>query len=46
MPIRKFPWLSLIVALILPQAAGVIGGFFSVANVSDWYQTLLDSVVE
>jgi len=31
----------LIAALILPQAAGAIGGFFSAANVPAWYQTLL-----
>jgi tryptophan-rich sensory protein len=37
----KFQWLKLIAALILPQAAGAIGGFFSAASVPTWYQTLL-----
>jgi tryptophan-rich sensory protein len=37
----KSRWLKLIAALILPQAAGAIGGFFSAANVPTWYQTLL-----
>jgi len=30
---------KLIVALILPQAAGAIGGFFSATNVLTWYAT-------
>ncbi|MBF0388094.1 MAG: tryptophan-rich sensory protein [Candidatus Omnitrophica bacterium] len=34
-------WLKLIAALILPQAAGAIGGFFSATNVPTWYPTLL-----
>jgi translocator protein len=37
----KSKWLKLIVALLLPQVAGAIGGFFSAANVPTWYQTLL-----
>ena len=37
----KSQWLKLIVALILPQVAGAIGGFFSAVNVPTWYQTLL-----
>ncbi len=37
----KYPWLKFIVALILPQLAGAIGGFFSAANVPTWYQTLI-----
>ncbi len=37
----KIQWLRLILALALPQVAGVIGGFFSAANVPTWYQSLL-----
>ena len=37
----KFPWLKLIVALILPQLAGAVGGFFSAASVLTWYPILL-----
>jgi tryptophan-rich sensory protein len=37
----KSQWLKLVVALILPQAAGAIGGLFSAVNVPTWYQTLV-----
>jgi benzodiazapine receptor len=40
-PMTKFPWVKLIIALVLPQLAGAIGGFFSARSVTTWYQTLL-----